>query len=135
MAKNGRKLTLGDLTISSNLTIKDIRRAKRDHGLSFDQTGEQSPVVRIQTDPLSLIDATFALYEPRLNQKNIDNIEQLEELLDAEAVEGLRKTLVEELAGFFPLMKMLYTRIQEIQSGDLSALEKVTNASPSTMTS
>lgn len=91
---------------------------------------------KIQTDPLEFIDALWALYEARFEQQGIKDIESLEALIDAENMVILRETVLEELNGFFPVIKMVSTKIAEALTGNLDFQEESqNNGSLSTTTS
>lgn len=116
---SNNKLKIGDVEFSSRIIIKDIRRAKTEHGLDLSATDSNSQTIRIHFDPLVLTEVIFALYEERLAQKKIETLEQLEDRIAPEDMEPLREGLIEAVSGFFPLVKIVATKMREAQDGRL----------------
>ena len=117
------RLRIGEIEVSPRLTIKDIRRVKRDHGIDFSETTDESPLAKMQFDPIVLTEIVWAFYGPRLQQKGLASLDDLEEQLDDEQMSSVREALLHAIGGFFPLARTLSTQSAEALAGKLDLVE------------
>lgn len=116
-------LEIGGLEIPSRLSIGDVRNAKAHHGIDLSETDEGAPAIRMMLDGIVLVEVIFALYERQLKAKGINTREQLEDKISTDDdIEGLKKAVVDAVSGFFPLPRMVYTKMQESLHSDLTSL-------------
>lgn len=89
--------------IETSLTVGRVRQAKEKHGINIaDVVSDEGPLKMLAVDPSILSDILWAFYSDRLQSAGFGGKKQLDDAMDAKAVDSAYKGLAKEFADFFP---------------------------------